>query len=447
MARTEHFCPTTAVRWLGLVMAAMTMLVALPAFAADTPEQIAIHLLDQLDAGDYAAAEASFSADMAAAVPADKLEAVWQSLPAQAGAAKGRGRPRVDAQGAVSLVVVPLHYANAELLAKIVIDADGRITGFLIQPAPPPPAAVPAADAGFSERDFKVGEADVALPGTLAMPDTASTTTPVPAVVLVHGSGPQDRNETIGPNRPFLDIARGLAAQGIAVLRYDKRTHARPQDFVDGDYDVDQETTDDAVAAVAALRVTDGIDPARVYVLGHSQGGMLALRIAAHSGDVAGLIMLAAPARSLLDLIPEQNHYLLNADGSINQAEQDFLDELDASIAQVRSGQPMEAADTPLGLPVAYWRDLDRIDPVADALATDLPMLLLQGGRDFQVVDADWQLWEKALADRPNATLRHYPALNHLGIAGKGPGSLQDYQTPGHVDAGLIADIVQWIKR
>src|SRR5690606_24805705 len=260
----------------------------------------------------------------------------------------------------------------------------------------------------------------------------------------VHGSGPQDRNETVGANRPFLDIARALAARGIAVLRYDKRTQARPQDFAGGDYDVDDETTDDAVAAVAALREVDGVDRDRVFVLGHSQGGMLAPRIAEASGDVAGLVMLAAPARPLLDLLPEQNRYLFAADGEIVPAEQQFLDSLDASIARIRSGAPMDARDTPLGLPVAYWRGLDAIDPVADALAIDIPILLLQGGRDFQVVDADWQRWRRALADRPDTSFKHYPALNHLGIAGQGAGTLAEYDQPGHVDAGLIDDVAEW---
>src|SRR5690606_19348563 len=130
---------------------------------------------------------------------------------------------------------------------------------------------------------------DRALPGTLALPKGKAPGAGFPAVVLVHGSGPQDRDETVGANRPFLDIARGLAAQGIAVLRYDKRTQARPQDFAAGDYTVDDETTNDAITAVAALGAAEGIDPDRIHVLGHSQGAMLAPRIAAHSGHVAGL--------------------------------------------------------------------------------------------------------------------------------------------------------------
>src|SRR5690606_22442643 len=173
------------------------------------------------------------------------------------------------------------------------------------------------------------------------------------------GSGPQDRDETVGANRPFLDIARGLAAEGIAVLRYDKRTRVHPAGFSGGDFDVDDETTDDAVAAVAALGGVEGIDPDRIFVLGHSQGGMLAPRIAQRSGKVAGLVLLAAPARPLLDLLLEQNHYLVGLDGSIDAAEQAHLDTLAAQVAAIRGGAEIAAVDTPLGLPPGYWRSLD----------------------------------------------------------------------------------------
>ncbi len=408
------------------------------AHAASPAETTAARLLDHMDAAEYTQAEAMFTTEMAAAVPADKLQQIWESLPLQVGAAQGRGTAQVQEQAGMRVVDVPLHYAKAALVAKIAINADGKIAGFMIQPAPPAPAAAPAANAGFRESEFPVGD----LPGTLAMPTAAGK---VPAVVLVHGSGPHDRDETIGPNRPFLDIARGLAEQGIAVLRYEKRTKARPQDFASGTYTMDEETTNDAVAAVAALRVAPGIDQDRVFVLGHSQGGMLAPRIAEKSGHAAGLILLAAPARSLLTLLPEQNHYLLNADGKIDANEQQFLDDLQQKIDNVRSDAVVADKDTPLGLPAHYWRAFDAIDPVADARQLQLPMLLLQGGRDFQVVDADWTLWNKQLASDPRATFKHYPALNHLGIAGQDPGSLAEYNQQGHVDAQLIADTAAWI--
>lgn len=418
--------------------------------AAATPAQgaiaLATTLLDHLDAGRFAQAEAMFSPAMRAAVPADKLQQVWASLAQNMGPAGPRGLPTASLQGSMTLVSVPMPFAKASLVARIAADANGQVAGFLVQPAAPP-APPPANSGAYVERDITVGNGERALPATLILPNGASAKSPVAAVVLVHGSGPHDRDETIGPNRPFLDIARGLAEQGIAVLRYDKRTKARPQDLASTDFTVDDEVTHDAVAAVATLHGVDGIDSSQVYVLGHSLGGMLAPRIARQSGKVAGVVLLAAPARSVLDLLLEQNHRLAARDGSVSEQEQKALDQLQAQVDRVRRTGDVAHQDSPLGLPARYWRHLERIDPVADAQATNLPVLILHGGRDIQVVDADWQRWHSQLSGSRLATLRHYPALNHLGIAGNGPGTVEEYGVAGHVDAKLIDDIAGWIRQ
>ena len=414
---------------------------------AATPDPVATatRLLDRLDAGAFTDAEAMFSPEMAAAVPADKLKAVWESLPAQAGKATGRGTAKATAGGGGTLVEIPLQYEKAALLGRIAVGSDGRIVGFQVQPAPAPVVAAPVAeDAAYVERDMAVGEGDRALPGTLAMPKGEG---PFPAVVLVHGSGPHDRDETIGPNKPFLDIARGLAAQGIAVLRYEKRTKARPQDFAGGTFGVDDETTNDAVLAVDVLRKTEGIDPKRIFVLGHSQGGMMAPRIASVSGHVAGLVLMAAPARSLLDIVIEQNRrFAVLDDNKTSDAERDAIAQITAQVRQTRDPATDIATRTLMGQPAGYWRSIDAVDPVADAAAVALPMLLLQGARDIQVVDADWGRWRGAFHDDPKVAFKLYESLNHLGIAGEGNGSLAEYQQPGHVDDALIDDVAQWIK-
>ena len=438
----------TLKRWL--VASAVTMALAFPLFAQaqgnKDPVAVATGLLDALDARDYAAAEARFTPDMAAAVPADRLQAIWESLPSQAGVATGRGEPQMQAAGDTAVVSIPLHHAGAELVAKVAVDAQGKVAGFLIQPAPAPAAAAPAANAGFSEHALLVGNGADALPGTVALPDGAG---PFPAVVLVHGSGAHDRDETIGPNRPFLDLARGLAARGVVVLRYEKRSKARPQDYAEG-VTIDSETTDDAVLAVQALGTLPQVDPARIFVLGHSQGGMMAPRIAAHAADadapVAGLVLFAAPSRKLLDILVEQTRRLaVLDDGHTSDEEAATLATLRRQVKAVREGGEVPDSESPMGQPVAYWRSTDAVDPVAEAQALGLPMLVLQGARDIQVVDADWQLWKAAFHDDEQVAFKLYPALNHLGIAGEGDGSLAEYSTPGHVDAGLIDDVAAWI--
>ncbi len=430
-----------------LATAAFLTAPPVPAQDAPSPTAIATRLLDRMNAGEYAQAESMFTAEMAKAVPAAKLKAVWESLPAQAGTAKGRGDPTVDTQGGTTLVTVPLPYEKTGLVAKVAVAADGRISGFLIQPAPPPAPAPPADDAGFSERDFGIGTGDRALPGTLAIPKGEPPSAGWPAVVLVHGSGPHDRDETIGPNRPFLDIARGLAAQGIAVLRYEKRTQARPQDFAERAYTIDDETTDDAVAAIAALRATEGVDPKRVFVFGHSQGGMLAPRIALKAGDVAGLVLFAAPARPLLDILIEQNvRMAVLGDGKTSDAERAAIERLKLQVQTARKDGDAAAEALPMGLPASYWRSTDAVDPVVEAREAKLPMLVLQGARDIQVVDADWQRWRAGFHDDPKVAFKLYEKLNHLGIAGEGEGSLAEYGTPGQLDAQLIADVAGWIE-
>lgn len=415
-----------------------------PLHAAEAPQQVATALLDQMQAGDYATATAAFDTRMQAALPAAKLGAVWSALPRQFGPLQGRGAPVEQAQGETTLVAIPLHYARQELMARVAVDADGKVASLMIVPAAAPATVTAAAtDAGYREQATTVA----GLPATLSLPQGAG---PFPAVVLVHGSGPHDRDARIGPNAPFRDIAHGLAARGIAVLRYDKRSYAAPESLAGGKLSLDGETTDDAVAAVALLAGHPDIDAQRIYVFGHSQGALLAPRIAARSGRVAGLVLLAPPARPVLDLLLEQ---LRAQPGSDTPDRRAAITRVEAEVQRIRQAPPAGPADSDmvnlLGVPApaGYWRALDHTDAIAELQALGpLPVLWLQGERDIQVTAADWQHWRQALAHDAAATLRAYPALNHLGIPGSGPGNAAEYAQPGQVDAGLITDVAHWLQ-
>jgi len=310
--------------------------------------------------------------------------------------------------------------------------------------------AAPAANAGvpsatFSEHDMQVGQAPLALGATLTMPHGRG---PFPAVVLVAGSGPNDRDETIGSNKPFRDIAQGLTEHGIAVLRYDKRTKAHPEAFIGKPYTIDDEVTYDAVAAVELLRKQSGIDPSRVFVLGHSLGAQMAPRIARRDPHVAGLILIAAPAHPLLDEMLRQLHYIASLDPT-------HAKEIEAQAAMVEAQRTQleklershPDAPGPLGLPASYWLSLRDDDPIATAKKLDVPMLILQGDGDYQISPKDdFPRWQAAFAHDPRVTLHEYPGLSHLMMPAGNPPSPADYANPGHVDARVIADIAAWIE-
>jgi dienelactone hydrolase len=296
----------------------------------------------------------------------------------------------------------------------------------------------------FGEREVTVGAGEWALPGTLSTPSGRG---PFPALVLVHGSGPNDRDETVGGAKPFRDLAWGLASRGVAVLRYEKRTrqHGSQLAAVKG-FTVQQETVDDALAAADLLRHTPGIDPDRVFVLGHSLGGMLIPRIGARDPRLAGLIVLAGAAKPLEDILLQQVAYLDAADGTVTDAEKSRFESLKAEIARVKALKPGDTG-TALGIPDSYWLDLRGYDPPAAAKALKQPLLILQGERDYQVTMDNFAAWKQALAGRPNVTFKTFPKLNHLFIAGEGKSTPAEYEQPGHVAEAVIAEIAGWIRK
>ena len=433
-----------------------------PAASAD-PAAIGHAFIDALSRGDTAGAQAMEDAAMLAAAPAPKLGQLWQGLVAQYGAFQSIGTTSTQSQPPYTIAVVAVAFAGATVTLTVAVNSSGQVGGLhvaAVGPAPsagpagspPPPSASPAAyvdQAAFSERAVTVGSAPWALPGTLSMPDGAG---PFPGVVLVQGSGPMDRDGTVGPNKPYRDLAWGLASAGIAVLRYDKRTYVYGAQMAASasTVTVRQETTDDAVAAVAVLRATPGVDPSRVYLVGHSLGAYLAPRIAAQvPGRLHGIGLLEAPSSGLAQLILDQEGYLASLQGSPSPSAQDALASLRAQVALAESpalSASTPASSLPLGIPASYWLDLRTYDPLATASGLGIPMFFSQGGRDYQVPPSELGPWERALAGRTGVVFRTYPAMDHLLLDGSGTPSPAEYSVPGHVDAQLVADLAAWIR-
>jgi dienelactone hydrolase len=406
--------------------------------------------IGQLVRGDYAAVVQSFDEKVRALLPEDKLRAAWESIVVQAGPFQRIGEPELSSKGDASILVFPAEFQRAKTNIQIVFNAAGQIIGLNIRPAASTVAFVdaPYVDrAKFTEQEVTVDAGGWPLPGTLTIPIGSG---PFPAVVLVHGSGPADRDTSFGPNKPFRDLAHGLASRGVAVLRYEKRTRQFAAKIAAlKQFTVKEETVDDAVAAVRLLRKTDRIDPGRVFVLGHSLGGMVAPRIAlAAGGDLRGLIIMAGAVRSLQQALVEQSRYLALADGTISPEEQKQIDQFAALEAKVRT---MQATDPPvtvaaMSAPASYLVDLRGYDPPTAARPLKLPMMILHGGRDYQVTLADFERWKEALGSRKDVTFKLYPPLNHLFIPGTGKSLPAEYFQPGHVAAEVVDDVASWVN-
>jgi dienelactone hydrolase len=277
---------------------------------------------------------------------------------------------------------------------------------------------------------------------------------PFPAVVLVHGSGPNDRDETVGANKPFRDLAEGLASQGIAVLRYEKRTkqHGARMAASLSNFTVRDETIDDALAAVELLRRTEGIDAKKIFVLGHSLGGMLVPRIGAADARVAGFVVFAGATRPLEDTMVRQFEYLAALDGTVSEAERANIENTKRQAARIKELKAGDAATAAvngllLGAPPGYWLDLRGYDPPQAARALKRPLLILQGERDFNVTMDDFRNWRTALAGHKEIEFKSYPKLDHLFYEGEGAATGADYDRPRNIPRYVIDDIAAWVKK
>jgi len=418
-----------------------------------TPEALekkSLLFIESLNAGTAGQNPEIFSAQMLAALQGFNLSQFWQQLQSQLGPFEEVTRFVHQPGEPFYTILAVSKFKNAEVALRLVFDNEQKIAGMQVMEAPPltftpPPAYTDTTR--FAERSIMIDCGDIKLPGMLTMPHA---THPVPAVVLVHGSGPHDMDQTIGPNKPFRDIAWGLASKGIAVLRYEKRTKNHGASIDLNSITPWIETGADAMAVARLAATLPGIDPKQVYVLGHSLGGMMAPKIAEKAGNLAGIIILGGNSGKLYDLVVRQlTHLAPIQDPDNRHGMKEMIEQTRQKASLIHQGKlaPNTALEeTILNLPASYWLYIKKYDQVQTAAALNIRILVLQGERDYQVDMQEYEGWKRGLKNHQKTSFISYPGLNHLFFEGQGVSSPAEYNLPNNIDYRVIRDIAAWIK-
>ena len=303
---------------------------------------------------------------------------------------------------------------------------------------------------GLTEREVVIGEGtDYPLNGTLTYPTDGEN---LPVAVLIHGVGNNDRNEEALNTKMFRDIANGLAEQGIAVLRYDKRTFSYPEAQTLTDpytLSIDFIAVEDAARAVELVRGLEMVDPEQVWLIGHDLGALILPRIDKQA-DVTGFVLMNTTSRKWSDAAYEQlTRYGMN--GMETETVRYLKPLVEGEYKEIQKIDSMKEEDLTnifLSQYGYYWKDLNSEDYPAEYAASGKPILVMQGGADYQILpDPDYTGWQEILSGKPNAQCKLYDGLNHMMMKVEGPFTdvTKQYLRPLHVDAQAISDMAAFI--
>jgi dipeptidyl aminopeptidase/acylaminoacyl peptidase len=305
-------------------------------------------------------------------------------------------RMQLDARGRILRAVVPSQNVTIE-----------RMAGTLSRSAEPGPDYSASAGARYTAQDVNIRTRDGhVMAGTLTLPKGRAHR--IPAVITISGSGPQDRDESLTGMRgyrPFRELAEQLATRGIAVLRYDDRGFGASTGVYATATSAD--FANDTRAVISFLRNRPEIDPERIFLVGHSEGGMIAPMVAAEDAKLRGIVLLAAPAHTGSRILAYQTRHSVDLQTQKTQVERDSLyriglQTLDSMAAQ----QPW----------LQYFRSYD---PLPVVRKVRVPVLIVHGATDRQVTAEQASLLADALraAGNRDVAVHVLPAVNHLFLS------------------------------
>jgi uncharacterized protein len=394
--------------------------------------------------GKFEALYNKLSPEMKRYLDVEKLQGFWDGLEMRNGSVKEVEEATLTYKDSFAIVLTPIHFEKRKLGIKLVYNQDAEIAGLYIDA--PSPQYRPAAYVDASRfYEYKKVLPDPKFPAdaVLSIPAKGNN---FPLVIIVGGSGTTDKDLTMGPNRIYKDLAWGLSNQGVAVLRYDKRTLTHGAAMAaQKEIGVKEEYLDDLQLALKLAKSQEGIDTSKIFVLGHSEGGYLIPYFEKNLKGIAGYISLAGSYSNMADLICVQLKYL-QAHTTKNEAGLyvDVIKKAEFARDHLKENSPKDSM--PLGLSPKYLCQLNEISPAKlISYISNKPLLFLQGGRDYQVPPSELEKWKAALSQNRKAEFIVFPSLNHLALSGEGESLPAEYQSPGNVPEEVIDRILRFV--
>lgn len=411
-------------------------------FSAEDTNNLALNYLKELFNENYFAAYEMQDLEMKSQFNVDKMRELITNIKTQFGKFKSIYYIKREERNGYIFDIFRADYEKLSLLLTVAIDPKtSKISGFSFKPIqvvnynPPKYADLNK----IIEKQIEFGKEPWKLKGSLTIPKNKKK---YPLVILVHGSGPSDRDETVGPNKPFLDIALGLTSKGIAVLRYDKRTFTYRDKLKVEDITVKEEVLDDVLSAIKFAKTLPEVS--KIYVLGHSLGATLAPKIAQMSDDVNGIILMSPMVQKLAEALLDQLDYIVSFT-TLNENQKKEFENTKQLLRKLINHQ-LDPQKQVFGATAKYFYDLDEYDIVGTLGGLKIPVLILQGKKDYQVtVEKNFNVLKEKLSNKKNISFKLYDNLDHFFMYTEGVSKPENYEKPRNIDEKVIKDIAQWV--
>lgn len=387
-------------------------------------------------------------ATMQRQISADELEMMWDGFIEKYDSIQTVHEPDVKKKDTLWVSETKIDFVKKSFILQLSFNKEGVICGLFLRNINlpySPPAYVNTLS--FYEQKLTIAAKGIVNEGVLSVPKTSSMP---PLVIIVGGSGPTSMDATSGSNKPYKDLAWGLASKGVAVYRYNKRT-CNKENLIKQDlltFGLKEEYADDLKALIQYFQRSGKIDPERIYILGHSQGGfMLPYFAKENNSKIKGYISLAGNFSTIAEMLPYQFRYLqsLSSDTAVVQAYNAYIAK--AGYMQRNATNPKASPDSMIsGMTVHYMLDMEKNKPAnLVKYISAKPVLLIQGGRDYQVPVTELELWKNALRNSCCATFKTFDKLNHLMLEGEGISGPAEYSIPSNIPEYVPGLISEWI--